>query len=70
MASRISSDPAQFQGFLSTDTAQIAQAIRRYEGVEQPLREMKSRYPDPRIAGKIDEILAAWPARPQAADVP
>ena len=30
-----------------------------YEGVQGPLRELKTRYPNPLIAGKIDEILAA-----------
>lgn len=59
LASRISGDPAQLQGFLSTDPLLIAQAIERYKGVEAPLRELQKKYPDPRIARKIDDVIAA-----------
>lgn len=59
LASRISNDPTQLKGFLSTDSHQIALALRRFQGVDGPLRELKQRYPDPRIAQKIDEVLAA-----------
>lgn len=65
LAARISGDPVQFQGFLATDSRLIADAIRRYAGVEKQLREMQGRAPDPRIAQKIDEIVAALaPAKP------
>lgn len=67
LAARISGDPTQLQGFLSTDSRLIAEAIRRYKGVEAPLRELQKRYPDPRIATKIDEIVAALAAPTTAA---
>lgn len=59
LAARISGDPAQLQGFLKTDSRQIAEVIQRYKGVEQPLRELQHRQADARIVAKIDEILAA-----------
>jgi len=67
MAARISGDPAQLQGFLATDSQLIADAIRRYKGVQQPLRELQRRYPDPRIAAKIDQIIEALAGRISAA---
>lgn len=59
LAARISGDPVQLQGFLATDSHLIADAIRRYAGVEKQLREMQRRASDPRISQKIDEIVAA-----------
>ena len=59
MAGRISGDPAQLQGFLATESRLIAETIRRYAGVEEPLRRLQTQYADPRIVHKIDEILAA-----------
>jgi hypothetical protein len=37
--------------------ADLAEALARFDGVEAALAELKVRYPDPRISGKIDQIL-------------
>lgn len=62
LGARIAGDPTQLQGFLATEPRLIAEAIRRHEGAEEALRELQQRYPDPRISGKIEEVLAALKA--------
>jgi len=62
--SRIGGDPVQLQGFLSTDSRQIADAIRRYKGVETPLRALQKRSSDPHVVSKIEEIIAALATPP------
>lgn len=59
IGSRIAGDPAQLEAFLTTDPLQIALAVQRHRGAESALRELQLRYPEPRIARKIDEIVAA-----------
>jgi len=63
LAARISGDARQFEGFLATDSRLIAEAIARFDRAAESLRELRSRYRDPRVTAKIDEILAAL-ARP------
>ncbi len=57
LGSYIAGNQAQLQAFLATDSILIAQALRRHKNVEEPLRELKQRYRDPRIVAKIDEVL-------------
>jgi hypothetical protein len=64
LAARISPDPVQLRGFLATDARMIAEVVRRYRGVEKPLREMAARQTDSRIVAKIEEVIEALETLP------
>ncbi len=57
IGARISADPNQLAGFLTTDSRLIAEALERHKDVESGLRLLQTRYPNPRISAKIDEII-------------
>ena len=59
MAAQVTGSPSQLAGFLATDAEQIALAVRRHKGVEEGLRQLQRRASDPRIAKKLDDVLAA-----------
>jgi len=57
LAARISGDAQQLEAFLATDSRLIAEAIARFDRAAESLRELRDRYPEPRVTAKIDAIL-------------
>lgn len=58
LATRIGTAPRQLRAFLATDARLIAQAIVRFDHAADSLRELRGRYADARVTGKIDQIIA------------
>ena len=62
LAARIAGDPRESEAFFATDARLIAQAIMRFDRAADSLRELRGRYTDTRVTGKLDEIIEALAA--------